>query len=227
MILHIPHSSDKFPDDTRIPIGVREHTDWFTDKIFDKRFSMVYPYSRYYCDVERLLGEDGLIQQIDTDGSVYRAVDEEKRIEILKSYTDWHALLKTNAECQASYFDNVVVVDCHSFSASQLGLYESDVPDICIGHNEHNALPNEVMLEVARIYRDNFYSVEFNYPYANAIVASDLPNVYSIMLEVNKRLYMDESRNTQTLHDGWERLRDVNRLVLSYLSKFELNLSEP
>ena len=228
MILHIPHSSAKFPNDTYIPNGVRQFTDWFTNKIFDKHFYMVYPYSRYHCDVERLESEqDEILQTIDTDGTVYRTLSESDSDAILLEYKKWHTELKTNAEFQASYLDNVVVVDCHSFSASQLNMSESDVPDICIGYNDYNALPQEVMAQVARLYEINGYSVRFNFPYANAIVASKLPNVYSIMLEVNKRLYLDDSGNTPELLYNWKRLRDVNRMVLSYLTQFELGINEP
>lgn len=223
MILHIPHSSVKFPNGTPIPLGVRQNTDWFTDKIFDRHFSMVYPYSRYHCDVERLLSEqDQIIQTVDVDGRVYRTVSETERYVILQEYMAWHAQLKNNAEYQASYLDNVVVVDCHSYSASQVNMQESDVPDICIGYNEYNKLPEAVMLHIAEIYQRNGYSVQFNFPYANAVVASTLPNIFSIMLEVNKRLYLDDTDLFPKLSDNWGQLLYVNRLVLSYLTQFEL-----
>ena len=66
MILHIPHSSTKLPDNFQVSKGVslekefQRMTDWFTDELFDfpdaKR--VVFPYSRLYCDVERFRDDE-------------------------------------------------------------------------------------------------------------------------------------------------------------------------
>lgn len=67
IVLNIPHSSDAFPEGCKgsWEDGVDEHirrwTDWETDRLFgaaslaDRRIRpVVFPWSRFFCDVERL-----------------------------------------------------------------------------------------------------------------------------------------------------------------------------
>jgi N-formylglutamate amidohydrolase len=229
MILHIPHTSSAFPTwyaDTIPHKSITTDTDWFVEKLFDGHTKFIYPYSRFYCDVERLPHETyELARTIDNQGNAYRVVDMD---EIMTEYKSWQLKLKKQAEYLSSYYGAVIVADCHSFSASQLGLHESDVPDICIGYNDDNALPVQVMENVANFYRTAGYSVQFNYPYANAIKVSELPNVYSIMLEVNKRTYMSIVNQAPILvHKDWQKLRATNAFVLDYLTDIECGIIVP
>lgn len=68
IVLNIPHSSSRFPskkDADAWPPAIKwqidRWTDWYTDDIFvvdDPRVvPIIFPYSRFYCDVERLLGD--------------------------------------------------------------------------------------------------------------------------------------------------------------------------
>lgn len=62
-MLNVPHSSPVFPFgkecwDSGIDAEIERWTDWYTDWLFqsaDPRvISVVYPFSRFFCDVERL-----------------------------------------------------------------------------------------------------------------------------------------------------------------------------
>ena len=103
-----------------------------------------------------------------------------------------------------------LIVDCHSFPSD----LAPDV-DVCIGFNEDASRPDEETLGlVARIFRDAGYSVAFNRPYANALAPAGYVG-HSLMIEVNKRTYMDE--RTLGKSDGFERLQAAVRQVYEEL----------
>ena len=68
----------------------------------------------------------------------------------------------------------------------------SDV-DICVGYNEDWSKPNKQTIELAvSLFENSGYKVGINEPYSNS-ETPDCPFVYqSMMLEVNKRAYMEE-----------------------------------
>ena len=82
--------------------------------------------------------------------------------------------------------ENTILVDCHSFP--------SDVSDcnICIGHNEDWSYDKRIVDGVVRIFKNSGYTVEINKPYSNSIAPPKDFHYKSIMIEVNKRIYMNE-----------------------------------
>lgn len=80
-----------------------------------------------------------------------------------------------------------MLFDCHSFSG------EAGEVDICIGYNEDWSKPDMSTLElVVNLFEENGYTVGINNPYSNS-ETPNCPFVYqSMMLEVNKRVYMEE-----------------------------------
>ena len=98
---------------------------------------------------------------------------------------------------------NALLLDCHSFP-SEL----SDV-EICIGYNEDWSKPNKDTIELAvNLFEDYGYKVGINEPYSNS-ETPDCPFTYqSMMLEVNKKVYMEDgslqlkkSTNKRSIHD--------------------------
>jgi hypothetical protein len=67
----------------------------------------------------------------------------------------------------------------------------SDV-DSCIGYNEDWSKPNKETIELAvNLFEDDGYKVGINEPYSNS-ETPDCPFTYqSMMLEVNKKVYME------------------------------------
>ena len=82
---------------------------------------------------------------------------------------------------------DALLLDCHSFP-SEL----SDI-DICIGYNEDWSKPSKETIELAvNLFEDNGYKVGINEPYSNS-ETPDCPFTYqSMMLEVNKKVYMED-----------------------------------
>jgi N-formylglutamate amidohydrolase len=110
---------------------------------------------------------------------------------------------------------DALLLDCHSFP-SEL----SDV-DICIGYNEDWSKPNKETIELAvNLFEDNGYKVGINEPYSNS-ETPDCPFTYqSMMLEVNKKAYMDGE--TLRLRHNMEFRKSIRELMINLLSELSL-----
>ena len=86
------------------------------------------------------------------------------------------------------------IVDLHSFSDEfVLKMFNiTNNPDICIGINnnyDHN------LLEITKTHFTRYgYSVKVNYPYSGSIISNKYPEVKSIMIEINKRIYSNNNK---------------------------------
>src|SRR3990167_5447741 len=152
MILHIPHSSTRLPEDftvsdeTDLQQELRRMTDWFTDELFDvdEATKIIFPYSRLYCDVERFREDEdefmakkgmGVCYVTNSFGKKLRDVTENEK-ELIKSnfYDKHHADFLCSVENELRLNAKALIVDCHSFSNEVLPHEESTQrPDFCIG----------------------------------------------------------------------------------------------
>ena len=77
-----------------------------------------------------------------------------------------------------------LLIDCHSFPSD---LYDCD---ICIGHNSDDTYDERLVNLVKRQFEDSDYKVAINKPYSNSL-SPETGFIYkSLMIEVNKRVYM-------------------------------------
>ena len=148
---------------------------------------MVFPYSRFVCDAERL--EDDPLEEIG-QGIIYKEYGYHKRNdmnekqikETLRLWEQHQKSLKKHIKSP-----NTVLIDCHSFP--------SDLSDcnICIGHNDDWSYNGKIVNGIVKIFKSRGYTVEINKPFSNSITPQ-MPFPYtSVMIEVNKRVYMNES----------------------------------
>jgi N-formylglutamate deformylase len=121
-------------------------------------------------------------------------VDPDK--EVNSYYEEHHKKLTEETKKILKREKNVLILDLHSFSNEQALSIEKEepFPDICIGINEGFA-NNEILNAIIKRIEANGYSYKINYPYSGSIIPngltkSELENVCSIMIEVNKRLYL-------------------------------------
>ncbi len=91
-----------------------------------------------------------------------------------------------------------LIIDAHSFSSSPLpcDLDQTPLrPDICIGTDSFHT-PSWLQRAAIQAFQDYDWRVELNRPYSGSIVPADFhkkdARVYSIMIEINRALYMDE-----------------------------------
>lgn len=196
---------------------VLKWTDWHTDYLFhgfcNNRIKTVrFPYSRFIVDAERLW-DDPL--ESEGQGIIYRQFYgyhrnvPESSEHLLLSLWQWHQeRLRKNLRPDA------LLLDCHSFP-SELG----DV-DICIGYNEDWSKPCKETIELAvNLFEENGYTVGINYPYSNS-ETPDCPFPYqSMMLEINKKAYMeDESLNIRTTVEYKKNVHELVGHLLALLS---------
>jgi len=215
MILHIPHSSTTLPDNFQVSEGVslekefQRMTDWFTGELFDSPDAkkVVFPHSRLYCDVERFRDDEkeemakkgmGVCYSRSSFGDRLREVNEKEK-SIIKSthYDEHHRRFTDLVAAELKENGSALIIDCHSFSDEVLPHEESDVrPDICIGTNDFHT-PVALLSKVHHYFEDQGYTVAVNQPFSGTIVPLEYygkeQRVKSIMIEINRRLYLDEN----------------------------------
>jgi N-formylglutamate deformylase len=224
LILHIPHSSTNIPslegyvnDRTKIENEIIKLTDWYTDELFhsDNDEMIVTPFSRLFCDVERFendedeimskVGMGALYERFDDDG-VLRTVTPLYRENIIRDYYQVHHNWLTHiVSTQLEQKGSALIIDCHSFPSTPLLkaiVQSNNPPDFSIGTDPFHT-PTE-LTEIAIDYFNNLgYSCGLDWPYSGTIVPMEYykknKNVYSIMLEVNRKLYLNEPTNEKSM----------------------------
>jgi N-formylglutamate amidohydrolase len=79
--------------------------------------------------------------------------------------------------------------------------------DICIGFNEDDTKPSDSVLAlVADHFTDRGYKVSFNVPFSNSKTVETPARYTSLMIEINKSIYMDE--DTLEKKDSFGIVRD-------------------
>jgi N-formylglutamate deformylase len=240
-VLHIPHASRTIPpalrdqfllDDETLTRELDRMTDSFTDLLFPdspriaKR--IIAGVSRLVCDVERFpddadepmaLRGMGALYERCSDGARLRTLTAGQRLDLLEAYYHpHHAALTAAVDEVLTRSGEVVLIDCHSFSSAPLP-YEPDQapdrPDICIGTDPVHT-PQALRDRLVILARSDGFSVDVDTPYAGALVPLKYyrteTRVHAVMIEVNRRLYMDEA--SVSLHAGFERTRRlVGKLI--------------
>lgn len=238
ILFHIPHSSLKIPKQYwDICIKDKDYiqktniflSDYLTDKLIpNKCHKLVFKYSRLFCDVEKFKDDEkeimskkgmGVIYTNDCDTTIAIPTSKYKKI-ILKSYYDKHhnKLDKTVTNLLKKY-KKCIIIDFHSFSDKMTKklLNTNNNPDICIGID--NIYTNEELTNFTITHFKKYgYSVEINQPYSGTII----PNKYfnkkeqrlsSIMLEINKRIYLNNKNDfyklKQCIDDYYNKIQKI------------------
>lgn len=215
-ILHIPHSSVEIPLLNNFIPGklnneIIKLTDWATDIIFDipNLTKIVTNFSRVFCDVERFSDDNlepmskygrGFYYTKTDNGDDLRYNDEIYKKHIYENYyLSHHNLLNDLVNEKLLLFDTCTIIDCHSFSDIPFNsdtIKELNRPDICIGIDEYHT-PNTLIQYFINYFKELGYTVEINNPYYGTMVNTDSylkdKRVKSIMIEYNRKLYMDEN----------------------------------
>lgn len=230
MILHIPHSSTKMIPSVHVPHlegSINLMTDWYTDELFasdEAANTLVFDHSRLVVDVERFMVDDpmekhgkGFMYSKDVYGYPI-ARDSVTEIEL---YMGHHDRLNNIVSESFSLWPIVTIVDCHSFNDIPLRWedYSSERPHICIGFSD--VRHHDLVSLVAKYFNTNGMSVEFNSPYEGSIMPGmfrDDSNLYSIMIEVNKKLYLDDKYNK---NGDFSRIKSIITGALDVINEWE------
>jgi len=219
MILHIPHSSIVIPaeyrgqfvlSDDELAAELMTLTDRHTQELFSLpgAIRVVFPLSRLVVDVERFPNDAdepmaargmGMIYVRTASGSTLRRpLRAEECVVLEQAYRNHHDCLKNEVGRELAGNGRALIVDCHSFP-DQPQPCDADQtvprPDFCIGRDDYHT-PEALALLVKRYLTSLGYRVEENRPFAGALVPLDYyqkdRRVSSVMIEVNRRIYMDE-----------------------------------
>ncbi len=219
IIKHIPHASLDFPsnydlEELYLTFGLDykiqnyKLSDLFIDDLFSdiKGVEIKAKYSRLYCDVDRYKDDNNEPMAKIGQGYIYNKnifngedyIRKPDELENINSYYDNHHKTLTNETKKIlSKGKKVLILDLHSFSDEQAKLIskKEPFPDICIGLNDNTNYDQRILNTIIKIIKDKGYSYQINYPYTGSIIPNgltkkELENVYSIMIEVNKRIYL-------------------------------------
>lgn len=214
-IFNIPHASTRVPnmvgyvDVSSILSEIQLLTDWEVDKIFEVEgvSRMVADFSRVFCDVERFADDSkeimanvgmGVVYTTRDNGEPLRFLTDKVKNSIIKEfYKPYHGRFERMVTKKLKTYGVAKIVDCHSFSDVP---FQRDLnqlpnrPDICIGTDEFHT-PNYLTDFFVRGFENMGFTVKVNSPYGGSIVPMKYfhknKNVESIMIEINRNLYMD------------------------------------
>jgi N-formylglutamate amidohydrolase len=219
-IVHIPHSGTLIPDGflndyfltkEELNKNIYEYADYKTDKLYksltNKCDSIINPYSRLFFDPERFFDDNlELMHKNFGLGWFYENSILEKRPlrntknkqKIAKYYHKHHQKLENLVEKKLKLFGECTILDCHSFSNKRYWFHDKslDLPDICIGYEEFHK--DEDLIS---FYDKKFDNISHNTPYSGSLVPIKYykkdKRVKSVMIEVNKKLYLNEDNITE------------------------------
>ena len=234
IVLHIPHNSVFIPEqlenlNSKAIATIRSNSFYLVDNhalplflptaAHPRIHSIVAPYTRMLVDMERMPDDPleskgfGIVSQWAID-----ALGENFRQQALAWYQQYHHITATKLNALVS----PLLIDCHSFSSHPTPLCPCppDI-DICIGWNEDDTAPAPPLLDrIVSYFIDCGYSVGINNPFSNSKTFPEAKAYHSLMIEINKRCYMDEqtlncSSNFAHLHD---RLQWLYSVIMNYNS---------
>ncbi len=244
IIIHIPHSSAAIPSHERAKLVISEEdlrqellrmTDHYVEELFDIQedvaIKLTFPVSRLIVDPERFAEDDaelmaskgmGAVYTKTSDGQRLRAsLSSEERQRLLETYyIPYHATLGRFVGDAFATNGYALIIDAHSFPSLPLPCdldQTSPRPDVCIGTDSFHT-PSWLQHTATQAFKDSGFHAELNRPYSGSIVPADFHEkdvrVYSIMIEINRALYMDETTGERT-----ERFDNIYAVVHYVLEK--------
>ena len=205
-------------------------TDAYTDELFSADLApgdttVIFPVSRLVVDPERFaddaaepMAKRGMaaVYVKTHDGRSLRRVlaPDEKQALLDTYYSPHHQRLSEAVYFELATTGASLLLDCHSFPSTALP-YELDQsptrPQICIGANNFHT-PSDVAELLVQHFKSAGLTVELNRPFAGAIVPMKYyhqdARVISVMLEINRSLYMEENTGGKT-----DKFKEVQTLI--------------
>jgi len=248
VVVHVPHASIEIPEeykksiflsDTQLRREICRMTDAFCDELYnapDFPVQIVAKYSRFVCDVERFRDDNlesqaklgqGLMYTRTSFGKRLRMHDEALREKILREvYDPHHEMLDKAVENALNLYGKCLIIDGHSFPsltrAKPLGIFNR--PDFDIGTDSYHT-PDGLRDVLCDKVRELGYSAKVNTPFGGAITPMKYyrkdKRVASVMIETNRRLYMNSSNMTKS--DDFDETREVCHTLMRCAAEWMIN----
>jgi N-formylglutamate amidohydrolase len=222
VVFNVPHASTSLPvnaqralllSEQALADEVRRMTDHFTDELVANVLPVaprvIANVSRLVVDTERFPEDDdepmsrigmGMIYERTSGGELLRQPPSKAVRRRLKTeyYDRHHAELAQCVERALRQSGRCLVLDIHSFPSRPLP-YESDQnpqrPDICLGTDDFHT-PAGLASVAQQAFEGMGLTVAVNRPFSGTIVPAAFyrtdRRVTSLMIEINRRLYMNE-----------------------------------
>ena len=253
IIANIPHSSIFIPPELRssfllnndhLQRELLKMTDRYTDEIFScvtelGGISFIYPYSRLVLDPERFRDDKnetmaekgmGVIYTNTSTGSTLRKIDENNRNLLLETlYDPYHNALRSEVQNLLSKFGKCLIIDGHSFPVKPLP-YETiqDIqrPEICIGTDPFHT-PQYLTDFILNFFENINLTTKINKPFEGCYVPLKFlqldKRVKSIMIEINRGLYMNE--DTGEKNKSFDKIKNIiDMLIGQIIAEFFQNV---
>jgi N-formylglutamate deformylase len=241
-VIHLPHASMIIPptvrpqlllSDEELAFELLRMTDHLTDDLVATALPsaqrVYFPVSRLVVDPERFCSDAdepmarlgmGVIYERTSHGALLRLPPSPAvRQSLLETYyVPHHAALERAVATALERFKCCTILDMHSFPSRPLP-YEldqrSDRPDICIGTDDFHT-PEALADGLARRLSAEGVTVALNRPFGGTMVPMRYyrkdRRVMSIMIEVNRGLYLDEATG-----EAGERFEHVQSMLARVL----------
>lgn len=221
IVFHLPHASLLIPreerggflvDDQALELTNKIITDLYVDDFFATLVSggvvVKAECSRLVVDVERFVDDNqeimsrvgmGAVYIKDHNGRLIRKIDDNQRQMIIeKYYQPHHQKLEKAVVDNLAKYDNCLILDLHSFASKPLDCDNNQTDyraDVCLGYDEFH-VPSDVIQAIEDKIKKLGLAVSHNSPFAGSIVPLRFyrkdNRVKSLMIEINKRIYMNE-----------------------------------
>lgn len=244
-VIHIPHASTVIPaevrrtfvlSDAEVERELLRLTDRYTDELFhlgpELALSVVYGVSRFVVDPERFTDDAlepmaargmGAVYEVTTDLAQLRdSLSAPQRADLVARFYDpHHAALDAAVQRVLDTAGRCLIIDCHSFPDKPLPCdrdQQQPRPDVCIGTDSFHT-PAELAAQAAAGFSERGLEVFLDRPYEGTMVPARWylqdKRVASVMIEINRRLYMDET--TGERNSGFSDVQDLVRSALKTL----------
>jgi N-formylglutamate amidohydrolase len=244
VVIHLPHAARDIPadlrptfllDDNALERELDRMTDHYTDELFSVTGLPVatvrFPVSRFVVDPERFEDDadepmaqrgQGVIYTRTSAGQALRhtPTPDEREALLDRFYRPHHAQLAQRVGEALAAYAKALVIDGHSFPDRPLPMefdQRPDRPDICLGTDPSHT-PNRLVEALVEACRQLGCTVRIHAPYAGTIVPRSFlrqdPRVHSVLIEVNRRLYLAADAGQAQRGPGFETVqRGVGALV--------------
>jgi N-formylglutamate amidohydrolase len=212
-------------------------TDWYTDDLFysDDDDMIRADFSRIFCDPERFTEDSqeimsqygmGVLYEKNDEGDVIRNVTPVLKEKVLDEfYWPHHHKLNEAVNNQLNLFGKALIIDCHSYPSIPL---KRDLnknpkrPDFNIGTDPFHTPKHFIDISIA-FFNNAGYTLGIDWPYKGSIVPlahyNKNKNVQSIMLEINRALYLKEPSNEKS-----ERYAEIKKLTADFIKTIRNSL---
>ena len=239
MILHIPHSSLKIPKLAKKSYLINSakikelkifFCDLFTNDLYNCGKKVIAKYSRLFVDMERFEDDEqepmsklgmGMIYTHSHNGEEISKPTQKHINKAKVVYHKHHSKLDAMVQNELSKYNKCLIVDCHSFSdkLAESIFKAKEFPDVCIGY-DNDFKDEEITNLIVQYFKNLGYSVKENYPYSGSMVANVAykakdTRVKSVMIEINKRVYLNGNKKSK----NYKRLKEQIKTLLRIINK--------